>query len=115
MFRRKFIRLGSALLMILALTLPVFTPSALALVTSATPATGPDEGGNTVTVNGSGFSGVTGVSFCMPVPAPCSPAGIVSSTATAIVVTAPVTPAGFGAADILVTAAAGGGTCVGCY
>src|SRR6266542_3748891 len=114
MFRRKFIRLGAGLLMILALTLPVANP-ALAAVTSATPAFGPDEGGNTVTVNGSGFSGVTGVSFCQPAPITCSAAGIVSSSATAIVVTAPVTPSAFGAADILVTATAGGGTCTGCY
>src|SRR5947209_4398034 len=58
MFRRKFIRLGSALLMILALTLPVFTESASAVtaVTSVTPSSGGSGGGTAVTIAGTGFA-----------------------------------------------------------
>ena len=57
MFRRKFIRLGSALLMILALTLPVFTPSALALHTAGAPVpgTGGTAGFTLVTITGTNF------------------------------------------------------------
>ena len=57
MFRRKFVRLGSALLMILALTLPVFTPSALAVtaVTAVAPTSGSSQGGQVVTITGAGF------------------------------------------------------------
>src|SRR6266540_3259048 len=56
MFRRKFIRLGAGLLMILALTLPVAGPvSAAHTVTGNTPTTGGTAGGQVVTITGTGF------------------------------------------------------------
>src|SRR5687767_1098916 len=70
MFRRKFIRLGTSLLMILALTLPVSTlnvpvASAAHTVADITPITGGTGGGTLVTINGVGFvaNGVDQVCF----------------------------------------------------
>src|SRR5437763_10902843 len=68
MFRRKFIRMGSALLMILALTLPVAaidvpSASAVTAVSTITPTSGGTGGGTATTITGADFQGT------------CTPAG----------------------------------------
>jgi len=98
MFRRKFIRTGSALLMILALSLPAFTPSAFAghAVTAVETTTGgglatalgADEGGTSIRIIGTAFSIVP--------PAPQVTVGgalatnVVVSSATLITATTPL-------------------------
>src|SRR6266542_3052099 len=118
MFRRKFVRLGAGLLMILALTLPVAGPVSAA-VTSVTPLRGNDEGGYPATVNGSGFAAITAVNFCNTGTAVCNAAAVGTVTATTIAVTVPPAPAGnvlntVGNTDVVVVGT-GGGTCVGCF
>jgi hypothetical protein len=56
MFRRKLIRVASAILMILALTLPLAAPAAaVATVTSVVPNFGGSGGGKSVVINGTDF------------------------------------------------------------
>lgn len=64
-------------------------------VTSVSPASGPDVGGNAVTLSGSGFQAGATVTFGG------ATAAVVSSTASSIAVTAPAHPAG--AVDVIVT------------
>ncbi len=56
MFRRKLIRVASAILMILALTLPIASPaSAVATVTAVSPTSGSSGGGTAITITGTDF------------------------------------------------------------
>ena len=64
-------------------------------VTSVTPANGPTAGGTTVTIAGTGFTGVTGVSF-----GGTAAASFAASTATEI---SAVSPAGTGTVNVTVT------------
>jgi len=74
------------------------TPGQVPTVTSISPTAGPDGGGTTVTITGTGFINVVGVSF-----GPTAAANTVNST-TQITATA---PAGSGTVDVTVSTGAG--------
>src|SRR6266511_3750314 len=104
MFRRKFIRLGAGLLMILALTLPVAGPvSAAHTVTGNTPTTGGTAGGQVVTITGTGFfeggvgCAITSITFNGLLGTS------ISCTDTTATVTTPASPAGTGLPIVVTT------------
>ena len=77
-----------------------YTYNAPPTVTSVSPNNGPQAGGNTVTVNGSGFSGIPTVDF-----GSIAGVGVTGVTSTSLTVTV---PAGTGTVSVTVVTASGG-------
>jgi hypothetical protein len=85
-----------------------FTYTAVPVVTTISPASGPLAGGTSVTITGTGFAGATAVTFDG-----IAATGFTVNSATQITATTPADTAG--AVDVAVTTAGGTGTLAGGY